>query len=119
MSTFVTVNGRSHQMVSIVTPTFSTAWGAARVRTPTGPIGQSLLSMSMVCLARRPCGVLIWMGTPYAASVGAGRDVAHPQARAATRANATVSAVARRRAPAASRRSVGPRNVKYNFELQQ
>jgi hypothetical protein len=42
-------------------PTKSTISGAANVRTPTGPIGQSELSMSMVCLARSPWGVLVSM----------------------------------------------------------
>ena len=38
--------------------------GGGQRLTPTGPMGQSELSMSMVCLARRPCGVLISMCTP-------------------------------------------------------
>ena len=73
----------------------------------------------MVCLARSPWGVLIWIGTPYAASEGAGRVVAHPQAMAATVTSATVLVIARRRARPASRLGVGPCNVKNNLELEQ
>jgi hypothetical protein len=38
-----------------------TCWGTAIVRTPTVPIGHSELTMSMVCLARSPWGVLVSM----------------------------------------------------------
>ena len=64
------VNGRSHQILSIVAPTSSMIFGAARVRIPLGPIGQSELSMSMICLARRPCGVLVSMWMLCAAPAG-------------------------------------------------
>ena len=45
--------------------------------TPTAPIGQSELSMSMTCLARTPCGVLVLIRTPaspaFAGGVAVGR----------------------------------------------
>src|SRR3954451_17112001 len=114
-----TVIGRSHHRLPMAVVMGLTWSGAAMVRTPTVPIGQSELSMSMVCLARSPWGVLISMGTPYAASAGAGPVCAHPQARATTRRTASVSVVAPRRARPALRVGVGPRNVQHNLELQQ
>ena len=90
MSTPLTVNGRSHHSVFHGR---GDRRRPARARpacaTPTVPIGQSELSMSMVCLARSPCGVLVSMWTPYAASAaGAGPVLAQPQARATTSATA-------------------------------
>ena len=76
--------------------------------------------MSMICLARRPCGVLVSMWMLCAAPAGpAGPASAHPQARAATSVTATDIEVARRRALLASGLRVGPRNVQHNLELQQ
>ena len=84
-----------------------------------GPIGQSELSMSMICLARRPCGVLVSMWMLCAAPAGpAGPASAQPQARATTIVTATVIVVAQRRARLASGLGVGPRNVQHNLELQ-
>src|SRR5712675_2427556 len=118
MSRLVTRKGRSHQIESSLVPTSSTISGAASVRTPTGPIGQSELSMSMVCLARSPCGVLVSMRTPYAASAaGAGPVLVHPQAMATTSATVSPAALCRRRP--ALRLGAGPRNVQHNLELQQ
>ena len=48
----------------MVSRTPLTTSGAASVRTPTSPIGQSEFSMSMVCLARKPGGVLMLIFTP-------------------------------------------------------
>ena len=89
------------------------------MRTPTVPIGQSELSMSMVCLARSPWGVLVPMWTPYAASAGAGPVFAQPLARATTIVTATVSPAAPCRARPALRLRAGPSNVQHNLELQQ
>src|ERR1700716_1055577 len=120
MSRLVTRKGRSHQIESSLVPTSSTISGAASVRTPTGPIGQSELSMSMICLARRPCGVLVSMWMLCAAPAGpAGPASAHPQARATTTVTTTDIEVAQRRALLASGLGVGPRNVQYNLELQK
>ncbi|CPB43374.1 Uncharacterised protein [Mycobacterium tuberculosis] len=64
ISTPASANGRSHQSASMVVLTVSTCPGAARVPTPISPIGQSELSMSMVCCARRPGGVLVSIRCP-------------------------------------------------------
>ena len=75
--------------------------------------------MSMTCLARRPCGVLVSMWVLCAAPAGpAGPASAQPQARATTIVTATVIVVAQRRARLASGLGVGPRNVQHNLELQ-
>ena len=66
------VNGRSHHIPSIVVSTESTMSGAASVRTPTGPMGQSEFSMSMVCLARTPGGVRMSIRRPGFAGVRRG-----------------------------------------------
>src|SRR4029079_12844925 len=92
----------------------------AIVRTPTVPIGQSELTMSMVCLARSPWGVLVSMWTPYAASAtGADPVLAHPQARATTSATGTVRPAAVRSARPALRLGASPRNVQHNLELEE
>src|SRR5690349_7636862 len=85
------------------------------VRTPTVPIGHSELSMSMVCLARRPCGVLISIGTPYVVSAtGAGvAVVVQPLTRPMTSAAATDTVAAVRAL------RLGARNVQDNLELEQ
>ena len=105
----------------MVVSTESTLSGAASVLTPTGPIGQSELSMSMVCWARRPCGVLVSIWSPasaaFAGGVGGGR--------AAATSAATSAAVARQRRGAVPHRApallacAGPGNVQHNLELQQ
>src|SRR5215213_3722295 len=115
----VTVIGRSNHRLPMAPVTLLTSSGAAIVRTPTVPIGHSELSMSMVCLARIPWGVLVSIWRPYAASAGAGPVWAQPQARAVTSATAIFSVVARRRARLALRLSAGPRNVQHNLELEQ
>ena len=61
MSRPETVIGRSSHRLPIAAVMPLTCCGAAIVRTPTVPIGQSELSMSMVCLARSPWGVLVSM----------------------------------------------------------
>src|SRR5690349_13572728 len=110
----VTVMGRSAHSRSIAPATHSTCSGTASVATGTTPIGQSELTMSSSCLARGPCGVLVSMCIPYAASATGGPVWAHPEAR-------TAAVVAR-----AARTSTGrdvllacPRNVQHNLELQQ
>lgn len=72
--------------------------------------------MSRVCLARRPCGVLISIGVPYAASTGGASTFEQP-ASATTTETATVSASARRalRLPLVS----GTCNVEDDLELEQ
>ncbi len=60
----VTLIGRSHHSRSMAPATSSTMLEVASVRTPTVPMGQSELTMSMVCLARRPWGVLVSMCAP-------------------------------------------------------
>src|SRR6478672_4836776 len=116
----LTVIGRSHHRLPMAVVMPLTCSGVAIVRTPTVPIGQSELTMSIVCLARSPCGVLVSMWTPYAASAtGAGPALAHPQARATTSATAIVKSAALRRAWPALRVGASPRNVQHNLELEQ
>ena len=89
------------------------------VATPTVPIGHSELIMSMVCLARRPWGVLISIGAPYVVSAtGAGAAVfAQPHANTTTSA----AAIDRLAAARALRRALlaGARNVQDNLELEE
>src|SRR3954453_4045620 len=113
----LTVIGRSHHRLPIAAVMPLTCAGAPIVRTPTVPIGHSELTMSMVCLARSPWGVLVSMCKPYAASAGAGMVSVHPQARALT--STTANVVAQYRARLALRRGAGPRNVQHNLELEQ
>src|SRR5437899_1727055 len=115
----VTVIGRSNHRLPMAEVTASTCCGAAIVRTPTVPIGQSELSMSIVCLARRPWGVLISIGAPYVVSAtGAGVAlVVQPLASATTSATATDSVVAVRALRPAL--FAGARNVQYNLELEE
>src|SRR5690348_12844083 len=110
-----TVIGRSSHRLPIADVMALTWSGAAIVRTPTVPIGHSELSMSMVCLARRPCGVLIPIGTPYVVSAtGAGVAVlVQPQASPTVSAAATDSVVALRAL------CLSARNVQDNLELEQ
>ena len=55
-----------------VTP--STCSVAASVWTPLGPMGHSELSMSMACLARTPCGVLMLIRHAKVASAAGGGE---------------------------------------------
>src|SRR5664279_4518396 len=118
MSTPARVYGRSHHSESIVVTTESTMSGAARVLTLTGPMGQSEFSMSMTCLARTPCGVLVSIRTPAPALAGGAGAGAQLLARAATVAIAVGSANALRRTRRALRLRAGPRNVQHNLELE-
>src|ERR1700752_770705 len=120
MSTPSRVNGRSHQSSSMVVCTDSTLSGAARVRTPTGPMGQSELSMSMVCWARRPGGVLVSICRPAFAAFACGAgDGAQPGVRVAISAAPAVNASTRRHVRRRLPRLAGPGNVHHNFEFQQ
>src|ERR1700747_3531326 len=120
MSTPFRVKGRSHQSPSMVVSTDSTLSGAARGRTPTGPIGQSELSMSIVCWARRPGGVLVSIPRPvFAAFAGGEGEGAQPGVRATTNAAPPPSAARRRPAGRLLSRLVGPGNVEHNLEFQQ
>ncbi|BDB45342.1 hypothetical protein MKCMC460_56660 [Mycobacterium sp. 20KCMC460] len=77
----------------MVASTDSTFSGAARVPTPTGPIGQSELSMSIVCCARSPGGVVVSIRCPTSAALADGvGDVAHPGASANTSTAAALDA---------------------------
>src|SRR6516164_10533602 len=120
MSTPAKVKGRSHQRPSMVVSTDSTLSGAARVPTPTGPIGQSELSMSMVCRARSPGGVLVSIPRPVFAALACGEgEGAQPGARVTTSAAAAPNAARRRRADRALTSLVVPGNVHHNLEFQQ
>ncbi len=104
----------------MVASTESTLLGAASVATPAGPIGQSELSMSMVCWARRPGGVTVSIRRCGLAALadGVGEDE-HPGVSVRTSAAAAVSTVARRsrlRRRLVSRRV--PCNVEHNLEFQ-
>ena len=74
-----------------------TICGAASVRTPTVPIGQSELSMSTVCLARKPGGVLMLIWDAESAALGDADGVEQPQTRAPDRATVTNDVAARNR----------------------
>ena len=77
-------------------PMYSTSSVAASVLIPLGPMGQSELSMSMTCLARTPCGVLMLIRTPASPAFAGGVEVgAQPSARAVTRMALQISASAR------------------------
>ncbi len=88
----------------------------AIVRTPTVPMGHSELSMSMVCFARRPCGVLIAIGTPYVASAAGATGVLSAAARTRMLQRARPRPTARV-TPRALR--LVARNVQDNLELEQ
>src|SRR5690348_10507652 len=115
MSMPATVIGRSNHRLPIAEVIWLTCCGAAIVRTPTVPIGHSELSMSTVCLARRPCGVLIGIGAPYAASATGtvGTLFAQPPANAVTSATATDTVAAARAL------CLSARNVQDYLELEQ
>src|SRR5271166_5918189 len=120
MSTPSRANGRSHQSPSMVFSTESTSSVAARVPTPTGPMGQSELSMSMVCCARRPGGVPLSIRCPEAAAFacGAGEEP-QPGAKAMTSAAPAVNTSTRRHRWRRLPRLAGAGNVHHNFEFQQ
>src|ERR1700733_1545102 len=119
MSTPLSVKGRSHQSFSMVVSTGLTLSAVARVATPTGPMGQSELTMSSVCWARRPGGVLMSIRAPAPAALADGvGGGAQPGARAATSAAAAVIAATRSRTWRRLRRLAGSGNVQHNLELQ-
>ena len=105
---------------SMVASTGSTISGAARVLTLTGPMGQSEFSMSMTCLARTPCGVLVSIRTPaspaLAGGAGAGAQLSRGRRRALSRWPVPPRSGAARRA---LRVCAGPGNVQHNLELEQ
>src|ERR1700739_2035726 len=119
MSTLLRVNGRSHQRFAMLDSTGLIISAVARVATPIGPIGQSELSMSSVCWARKPAGVLmsIWRPVPAAVAAGVGGG-AKPEARAPTNA-AAVNAATRCRTWRGLRLVAGSGNVQHNLEFQQ
>src|SRR5271166_1814785 len=120
MSTPSRVKGRSHHSPSMVVSTDSTLSGAARVPTPTGPIGQSEFSMSKVCWARMPGGVRVSICRPGLAAFACGAgEGAQPGARVTTSAAAAPNAATRRRAGRPLISLVVPGNVQHNLEFQQ
>src|ERR1700748_532198 len=120
MSTPSRVKGRSHQSSSMVVSTDSTLSGAARVRTPIGPIGQSELSMSTVCWARSPGGVRVSIARPKLAAFACGDgDGEQPGARVATRAAAAVTASTRCRAGCRLFSRLAPGNGHDDLEFQR
>src|ERR1700739_1838615 len=120
MSTPSRVEGRSHHNPSMVVSTDSTLKGAARVRTPTGPIGQSEFSMSKVCWARIPGGVRVSICRPGFAAFACGEgDGAQPGARVTSSAAAALNAATRRRVGRLLTSLVGPGNVEHDLEFQQ
>src|ERR1700733_8474442 len=104
----------------MVVSTESTWLGAARVRTPTGPIGQSELSMSKLCWARSPGGVRVSIARPGLAAFACGDgDGEQPGARVATSAAAAVRASTRCRAGRRLFSRLTPGNVHDDLEFQQ
>src|SRR5947209_16420658 len=99
----------------------STLSGAARVPTPTGPMGQSEFSMSNVCCARIPGGVRVSICRPGFAAFACGEgEGAQPGARVTTSAAAALIAAARRRADGRLLAGlVVGGNVQHNLEFQQ
>src|SRR6516225_7265361 len=120
MSTPAKVKGRSHQRPSMVVSTDSTLSGAARVPTPTGPMGQSEFNMSKVCWARIPGGVRVSICRPGFAAFACGEgEGAQPGARVTTSAAAAPNAATRRRADRLLTGRVVPGNVHHDLEFQQ
>ena len=89
---------------------------AASVLTPLGPMGQSELSMSMICLARTPCGVLMLIRTPDVAGIRGrrrGLQAQHVAPSGGPGMALQISAIARLSLRA------WPGNVQHNLELEQ
>src|SRR6185312_15533245 len=104
----------------MVSRTLLTISGAASVLTPLGPIGQFELSMSMVCLARKPAGVLVLIFTPGSTVFDDDADgVEQLQTSAPASATAATETAARRYARPALGLRASPGNVQHNLELQQ
>ena len=103
----------------MVVSTDSILSGAARVRTPTGPMGQSEFNMSRVCWARMPGGVRVSIWWPGFAAFACGEgEGAQPGARVTTSAAAAANAATRRHADGLLTSPVVPGNVHHNFEFQ-
>src|SRR5208337_3910017 len=104
----------------MVVSTELTSSGAARVRTPTGPMGQSEFSMSKVCWARIPGGVRVSICRPGLAALACGGgDGAQPGAKVTTSAAAALNVNARCRADLLLASLLVPGNVHHNLEFQQ
>src|SRR5690242_6500712 len=104
----------------MVVSTDSTLSGAASVPTPTGPMGQSELSMSSVCWALIPGGVRVSICRPGFAAFACGEGLgAQPGANVTTSAAAALSAHARRLADNRLASLLVAGNVHHNLEFQQ
>ena len=103
----------------MVVSTEPTSAGAARVRTPGLPIGQSELSMSMVCRARKPGGVRVSIGIGLAALACGEREGVQAGARVTSSAAVAVTVSTRDRAERRLASRLGAGNVHDNFEFQQ
>src|SRR5690349_10292695 len=103
----------------MVSQTYSTRSGAASVLAPLGPMGQSELSMSMICLARTPCGVPVLIRIPASPALAEGVALGgeHPLTRDVVRAAVHTRAV--RRPSRLDRLLLGAGNVQHDLELQQ
>src|SRR5690348_18223276 len=95
----------------MVSHTYSTRSGAARVLVPSGPMGQPEFSMSMICWARTPCGVPVLMRTPASPALAGGVELGvQPLTTEAVRMAAPSSA---------SELRFGGGNVENDLEFQQ